>query len=231
VRRGGGARLAGILVTHHHQDHVGSVAALSRRYDLEVRGHALTLARLPGEWRRGAPLADEDELALGTAPDGSPGWKLRALHTPGHDRGHLAFLESRYGALLAGDLVSTLSTIVIDPPEGHMATYLASLARCLEEPLGAVHPAHGMARLDGRAVLRRYLEHRRAREAQLVAALGRGPRAAAELLPEVYADVVAELLPLAARSLAAGLEKLAEEGRAREDGGRWRLVAGQRPEP
>jgi glyoxylase-like metal-dependent hydrolase (beta-lactamase superfamily II) len=223
-RRAAGDRLEGILVTHHHPDHVGSVSALSQRYDLVVRGHALTLDRLPPGFRRGAPLADGDELELGRAPDGTDGWTLRALFTPGHDRGHLAFVESRYRALIAGDLVSTLSTIVIDPPEGHMATYLASLERCRAEGIGAIHPAHGMSRLDGVAVLTRYLEHRRAREEKLVGALARGARTELELLPEVYEDVDEALLPLAARSLFAGLQKLEEERRARRDGERWVLA-------
>ena len=59
-----------------------------------------------------------DEIVLGRAPDGSPGWKLTVYHVPGHARGHLAFQESRYGAIAVGDLVSTLSTILVDPSDG-----------------------------------------------------------------------------------------------------------------
>jgi hypothetical protein len=65
------------------------------------------------------------------------------------------------------------------------------------------------------------LRHRAQREAKLAAALSEGSASAERLLERVYDDVPAELLPVAARSLAAGLEKLAEEGRAAEVGGRW----------
>ena len=41
------------------------------------------------------------------------------------------------GAVIAGDLVSTVSTIVIDPPEGNMADYLASLARVRDQRIPA----------------------------------------------------------------------------------------------
>ncbi|MBL8766656.1 MAG: hypothetical protein JNL94_04770, partial [Planctomycetes bacterium] len=41
------------------------------------------------------------------------------------------------------------------------------------------------------------------------------------LLADVYADVDARLLPIAARSLRAGLEKLAEDGVAVEREGQW----------
>ena len=220
-----GRRFAGILVTHHHADHVGAVAAASARYGLPVHGHRLTLDRLPPGFRRGRALLDGDALELGTAPDGAPGWRLAALHTPGHDRGHLIFVDSRYGFALAGDLVSTLSTIVIDPPEGHMATYLASLARARDLDLALLCPAHGPTATRPRALLAGFLAHRAAREEKLVRALAAGARSPAELLPAVYDDVEHALAPLAARSLAAGLEKLAEERRARERAdGRWELA-------
>lgn len=223
--RAAGRRFAGILATHHHHDHVGAIAATSRRYDLPVHGHALTLDRLPPGFRRGRALADGDALALGVAPDGSPGWRLTALFTPGHDRGHLAFVDSRYGTLIAGDLVSTLSTIVIDPPEGHMATYLASLARARDLDLGLVCPAHGPTSARPRALFEGFLAHRRARADKLAGALAAGIGEPELLLARVYDDVPLALLPLAARSLAAGLEQLAEEGRARRLGAdRWALA-------
>lgn len=217
-----GVRLDAVLVTHHHRDHVGAVEATSRRYDVPVRAHPETLARLPGRPRLGAPLDDGARVDLGTAPDGSPDWHLVAHHTPGHDRGHLVFTESRYGAAIVGDLVSTVSTIVIEPPEGHLATYLASLRRMLGVPMTMLYPAHGPPARDGHAVLRHYLEHRAAREQRLVDALSTdAPRAVEALVPVVYDDTAPELHGLAARSLQAGLDKLAEEGRAEQVDGGW----------
>ncbi len=237
---GSGVDLAGVLVTHHHADHVGSVAAVAERFGLEVLAHELTLARLPEAPARSRALRDGDRLPLGLAPDGAPDWELEVLHTPGHDRGHLAFRESRYGALIAGDLVSTLSTIVIDPPEGHLATYLATLARVAAADVGMVYPAHGPPHPDGKRLLETYLRHRSRREAKLVAALGRGsapaPGASAaaarsapvlalgELLEAVYDDVDRRMHGVARRSLLAGLEKLVEEGRALEADGGWVLA-------
>ncbi len=213
-----GKRFAGVLLTHHHSDHVGAVGATSRRYDLEVHGHALTLDRVDQDFRPGRALADGDEIDLGHAPDGSPGWMLRAYHTPGHDRGHLVFVESRYRSAIAGDLVSTLSTIVIDPPEGHLATYLASLRRMLALDVGVLYPAHGPSCREAGRYLRYYLDHRREREEALVGALSRGVETPAELVRAVYVDVDPALHPIAARSLEAGLQKLADEGRARRRG-------------
>lgn len=215
-------RLEAVIATHHHDDHVGSIAATSKRYDLPVHGHVETLDRLPDGFRRGEELADGETLSLGTAPDGTAGWQLEVLHTPGHDRGHVALRESRYGAIIAGDMVSTLSTIVIEPPEGHLATYLASLRRLRGLPQGFLYPAHGMVHPDSHKFLDRYLAHRAMREDRLVTLLGDRAVRVAALVPQVYADVDSSLHGLASRSLLAGLEKLEEEGRAVREGEGWR---------
>jgi len=226
ARLAGGCRIAGVLATHHHADHVGSVQAVAERYQVPVYGHPLTLGRLPEPPRDPRPLDDGDSLDLGTAPDGTEPWKLTAHHTPGHDRGHLVFCEDRYGSALVGDLVSTVSTIVIDPPEGHLATYLASLERMLGVPMGVLHPAHGPTHPNGHALLRQFLAHRREREESLLAALAAGPLSPGQLVKPVYGDLDEVLHPYAERSLLAGLEKLAEEGRAVGLADGWRVVAG-----
>jgi len=210
-----GAQLRGILLTHHHPDHTGAVAVLSRHFDVPVHAHELTCAQLPDpDFRRGHALHDGDRLALGVAPDGSPGWQLEVLHTPGHARDHLCFIDSRYRAAIVGDMLSTLSTIIIDPPEGHMATYLRSLERLLNVPLTTLYPAHGPAHRDGHALIAQYLAQRRGREQKVFDALGHTPQSLEDLLPKAYGDVAPAVHGAALRSLLAGLEKLAEDGRA-----------------
>jgi ribonuclease/clavin/mitogillin len=63
ARVAGGARIAGVIVTHHHPDHVGSVAATAHRYDVPVYAHPLTLARLPEAPRQTHALEDGATLA------------------------------------------------------------------------------------------------------------------------------------------------------------------------
>jgi glyoxylase-like metal-dependent hydrolase (beta-lactamase superfamily II) len=220
-----GSKLEGILLTHHHQDHVGGVNALSQALNLPVRGHPLTLSRLQPGFRAGATIDDGMRVPLGRSPDGRDGFELLAIHTPGHDRGHLCFRESRYGAVIVGDMLSTMSTIIVDPPEGHLATYLRSLERLATEPLTTLYPAHGPAMRDGQRLVRQYLRHRRQREASLLQALEQGGGSIDELLPKVYWDADRKLYPFAARSLLAGLQKLQEEGRAKEQSGRWTRVS------
>ena len=114
---------------------------------------------------------------------------------------------------------------MIDPPEGHLATYLKSLGRLEQHSISTLYPAHGPALRDGRRLAQKYLRHRRQREAALVKALAERPSDLDALLPKVYWDADERLYPFAARSLQAGLEKLAEEGKATEQRGVWRLTS------
>ena len=216
-----GARLEAIISTHHHPDHVGAVNAVSQRYQLPVHAHAITMERLKPGFLRGGVLADGDRIDLGTAPDGSPEWYLEAIFTPGHARGHLAFRESRYKALIAGDMISTVATIMIDPPEGHLSTYMNSLQRLLATEMTALLPSHGPAVPDGKKIVEKFIKHRELRQRKLRAAVAEGPNTVAGLLPEVYGDVNEAMHPYAARVLLAGLERLAEAGDVVDSDGVW----------
>jgi len=221
-----GKQFASILLTHHHIDHVGAVTAASRRYQLPVRAHESTYKRIPEGFLPGEPLKEGDRIELGFAPDGTADWHLQVLYTPGHASDHLCFFESRYHALIAGDMLSTLSTIVIDPPDGHMRTYLESLHRLLELPIKKLYPAHGPIHDHGEKLIGKYIEHRREREQAIIRALGDKPRSLEQLLPKVYDDVDEGLLPVASRSLLAGLIKLEEDKACRKIGEKWQAVSG-----
>ena len=220
---GEGRKFEAILLTHHHVDHVGAVNAVSRRYRLPIRAHAETYSRVDGDYIKGEPLADGDRLELGIAPDGSGDWHLKVVYTPGHAVDHLCFIDSRYHAAIAGDMLSTVSTIIIDPPEGHMRTYLDSLNKLLEMPVKALYPAHGLPHRDGHSLIRHFLKHRQKREDAIKSVLTDAPRSIDQLLPDVYADVSEDVYPIASRSLLAGLIKLEEEGFCKQQDAAWLL--------
>jgi len=207
-----GRRAVAILLTHHHRDHSGGAAAAARELGLPLWAHRLTAEKLE------VPCARllEDREPLGLA-----GFPLRAVHCPGHTRGHLAFLYEPSRAVFAGDLVSSLSTIVIDPPEGDMAVYLASLQRLLDLSPGTLFPAHGPPIPDGPGKLREYLEHRAMRAALVLAAVQAGAATPAEVVAQAYSDTPEPLHPIAERQALAHLLQLAAEGKASERDGRW----------
>ncbi|MDB4955970.1 MAG: beta-lactamase domain protein [Myxococcales bacterium] len=205
-----GRPLAGIWLTHHHGDHVGGAAALAARWQVPIAAHVLTARRLDGVIAVDTLVADGDVIGGATA-----------LHTPGHADGHLCFEIDQ--SIIAGDMVAGLGTILIDPSEGDMALYIASLGRLLARPQATLYPAHGPTIPDGHRKLREYIAHRTMREDRVVAALSAHVDASlGELVPEVYADTPRMLWPLAERSLLAHLDKLVREGKAREVTlGRW----------
>ena len=201
--------IAMVLLTHHHGDHVGGAAALAARWGVPIAAHAATARRLVGRVAVSRTLED-DEVVHGA----------RAIFTPGHAEGHLCFEVG--GATIAGDMVAGIGTILIDPSEGDMALYLASLERLLARPAACLLPAHGPPIVDGPGKLAEYLAHRRMRESRILDELGATARSTDELVASVYRDTPKPLWPLAERSLLAHLGKLVREGRARTAAaGRW----------
>ena len=189
--------------------------------------HPWTAQALRGRVEVARLLQDTERLELGACPDGSGPWHLEAVHTPGHAPGHLAFYEPHYRLLFVGDMVSTLSSIVIVPPEGDLAVYLDSLRRLQTYDCRLLLPAHGNVSSRPQETLREALAHRVKREQQLLAALGPTPRTIAELAPELYKGTPEALMRLAEKQMLAGLQKLQREGRVQAAGeglvAAWRL--------
>lgn len=200
--------IAAVLLTHHHLDHAGGAAALAARHGVPIAAHAETARLLAG-------VVEVTEVI----EDGATVHGITAVHTPGHAIGHLCFEHG--GATIAGDMVAGVGTILIDPDEGDMALYLASLERLLARAPAVLLPAHGPAMPDGPAKLREYLAHRRMREERVLAALGDAPASLRVLLRSSYSDTPSVLWPLAERSLRAHLDKLVREGRARQRDAGW----------
>jgi endoribonuclease LACTB2 len=216
-----GRRVREVILTHLHPDHVGGARHLAEKYGLPVAAHRLTAEAIAGEVRVDRLIEDGELIVLG----GEVEWRLRALWTPGHARGHLCFYEEGTGTVITGDLVVGLGTVVIAPPEGNLSDYLASLRRLLELPrLNGLFPGHGPVLAEARGKIEEYVRHRLEREASIVGALEAGPQTIPEIVKVVYTDVPESLHRLAEFSVLAHLEKLEAERRAVRTGDSFSLA-------
>jgi glyoxylase-like metal-dependent hydrolase (beta-lactamase superfamily II) len=218
ILEAGAGRIRWILTTHTHMDHSPASAALKAATGAQVLGRpapagasqdqAFAPDRIP---------ADGERLTLGNL-------HLRAIHTPGHASNHLCYLLEETRMLFTGDHVMQGSTVVINPPDGDMRAYLASLERLLGVDIAIIAPGHGYLVGAPHHEVKRLVAHRLAREAKVTTALGRlGEATLEDLVVQVYDDVSPKLHPVAMRSLGAHLDKLVAEGRARLASGRYIL--------
>lgn len=223
-----GVRVTAILVTHAHRDHVAGARALQDRVGAPILGFgarprsaALEGLAATGDLGGGegldAGFAPDRTLADGETVDGE-GWRLEAVHTPGHLGDHLCFAWIGRGGLFSGDTVMGWATTLISPPEGDLGDFLASLRRLRARPETVYYPGHGAPVRAPRAMIDWQIAHRADREAQIRAALASGPATIAELVPQIYPDLAAALRPAAARNVLAHLIDLCARRAARSDG-------------
>ena len=211
-----------ILCTHTHMDHSPAAAAIKAATGAQVLGRPAPKGQ-DATFGPDRVLENAERVRIGDIT-------LRAIHTPGHASNHLCYLLEETRMLFTGDHVMQGSTVVINPPDGDMRAYLASLGGLLEENLAILAPGHGYLIGEPHREIRRLVAHRLGREKKVVAGLERlRDTTLDELVPVVYDDVPARLHGWAARSLTAHLEKLVAEGAVRSSGGRYALVKSPPP--
>ncbi|GAB97277.1 glyoxylase-like metal-dependent hydrolase (beta-lactamase superfamily II) [Kineosphaera limosa] len=220
-----GVRIAAILVTHHHLDHLEGVERFAQLTGAPVH--------FPGRDRPATAEETAEETAEGTAPTFDievEGLRVVAVPTPGHTMDSYCFHVPQLGALLTGDTILGRGTTVVTWPDGDLGAYLASLARLRDlatdpqHPVEVILPGHAapFSGADVTGVIDYYLDHRRERLDQVRAVLADRPVPQADDDPEagelealvehvvrtVYQDAPQEVWPAARQSVRAQLEYL-----------------------
>jgi glyoxylase-like metal-dependent hydrolase (beta-lactamase superfamily II) len=202
-----------VAVTHHHPDHVGSVADYADAADAAVWCHY-------GRERA-------FETATGTAPDHTfregtaiptGDGEVTVRETPGHAPEHVAF-EAGDG-LLSGDLAVAAGSVVVGDPSGDVRAYLTSLRRVIAMNPDRLYPSHGPVIENVRETCVRLIDHRLDRERRVLAAVEAGNRTVADILDSAYEKDLSGVRDLAGATVRAHLWKLRHEGRVEFDGAR-----------
>ncbi|WP_246663268.1 MBL fold metallo-hydrolase [Rhizobium sp. WL3] len=220
-----GREVSHIAVSHTHRDH----SPLARR--LKERTGAVIVAEGPhrpsrplfeGEVNPYAESSDTDfvpdrALADGDTVEGD-GWRLTAVHTPGHTANHTAFALDNTGILFSADHVMAWATSIVAPPDGAMADYMASLDRLLSRDDRLYLPGHGGPVSEPRTFVRALRTHRRMRERAVLERVRKGDRLIADMVSVIYASTDPRLHGAAALSVLAHIEDLVEKGLVATDG-------------
>ena len=183
-----------VIVTHTHSDHAPLANPLSAEFGVRCYGYASGPDFDPD--RR---LRDGDRIRFGRAT-------VEVLYTPGHSNDHLSFLLG--DTLFTGDHIMGGSTVVVED----MTSYLRSLERVRETDPARLMPGHGEPMDDPAGVVSEYLEHRMAREGQIIGAVRSGAETVGAVVRSVYGGIDPRLHPAAAVTVLAHLRKLDEEG-------------------
>jgi glyoxylase-like metal-dependent hydrolase (beta-lactamase superfamily II) len=187
--------VASVLVTHTHSDHAPLANPLARELEVPAYGHAAG-----PEFDPDLRLTEGSTVTVG-------GTALEVIHTPGHSDDHLCFLTGRI--LFTGDHIMGGSSVMVED----MGSYLRSLERLQDLDLDRLYPGHGPEIEQPQEVISWYIAHRLQREQEILDAIAGGAVDVDSIVESVYRNVDRSLHPLAARSVAAHLRKLEEEGR------------------
>ena len=94
-----GWTLTDILVTHHHNDHIGGIPGLREKFpDARIVGPAPDRERVPGA---DLYVGEGDRVNVGSL-------EARVIETPGHTRGHIVYYFDADRLLFAGDTLFAL---------------------------------------------------------------------------------------------------------------------------
>lgn len=214
-----GERVSHILVTHTHHDHCELVPKFKQATGAPV--YAFGPHEAEGAIANSGSVELDASAVKSFLPDVTVAhgeiikgedWQFECVFTPGHTANHMAFALPQERALFIGDHVMGWSTSVIAPPDGNMASYMASLNLLLERDDQVYWPTHGGKIEDPLPFVEMFIAHREAREAAILERMANGDRTIEEMVPKIYQGLDPKLYPAAALSTFAQIEHLADKG-------------------
>ncbi|MCA9778824.1 MAG: MBL fold metallo-hydrolase, partial [Candidatus Eremiobacteraeota bacterium] len=211
-----GAKVEGIILSHHHPDHIDGYHAL-KMPELPLYCHPSTRPLLPQDFPSTVDLQDGEKLQV------EKDLTLICHFTPGHAPGHLAFELPERKTILAGDMLSSLSSIVLPADNGSLGDYIESLGKLRKLEANLVVPSHGPPWGRGSDPFGDTLKHRQKREEQIFALLGEEPRTVESVAARLYRGLDPRLVPAAQANVRHHLLKLLSDGKVFESAPGWRV--------
>lgn len=218
-----GETISHILITHTHMDHSPGCRLLQAHTDAKSYAFGPHGA---GKLEQGVPVEEggdmefePDELLRDGDVLTGGDWSVECVYTPGHTSNHMCYQLRESKALFTGDHVMGWSTSIISPPDGDMGAYIASLDRLLERDDAVYWPTHGPCIDAPKPHVQAFIEHRLARERQIIDCIEQGVHRIEDMVPMMYTELPEFMYPAAARSVLASMEHLVGNGALKADGG------------
>lgn len=137
----GDRRLAAIISTHGHNDHVSAAPQVGRAADAPVLLHPADQVL----WRLAYADEQPDGVLAGEQQIDIAGTTLRVLHTPGHSPGSVSLYAAELGAVFSGDTLFNGGPGATGRSYSDYGAILASIRGSLLTlpPETVVHTGHG----------------------------------------------------------------------------------------
>ena len=197
----GGDLIRWILVTNGDDEHAGAVPELAKQTG------AIVLAMCDIDCDE---VLEDGQQLVGTE------FRLTTKHLPGPSAKNVGFMLEEERMLISGDLIVDGPSVGLNPPpDGDMAAYLESLESLKKLRLKRIAPAHGYVIEEPKPAIQAYIDHRLAREAEILAALGTDTMRVEDVVASVYGEVEGDLAELAENNVLAHLIKLRTDGKVK----------------
>jgi glyoxylase-like metal-dependent hydrolase (beta-lactamase superfamily II) len=217
--------LLGIAVTHRHTPHWENapgiqkacgnppiIASYVEKPEIEARMQGANL-----DAKVDQPVRDGETLSLGNLT-------LEFIDAPGHTYGSMAVFIRETRALFTGDNVMGSGSSVVNPGEGEISLYLKTMEKFLRYDPAVIYPGQGPVVTDPRGKINGLIQHRKAREEQIVALLQQAPSGVEQIALTLYKAVNPGVQHLARNQIKSHLIKLEKEGKVACTGETYRLV-------
>jgi len=208
-----------ILATHTHPDHSPAAKILKKATGASVIGRLPP--NLPDQDLTFEPDYELEDGDTVTIEDKI----LQVVSTPGHASNHICLYDAEHRCLFSGDHIIEGSSVLINPPDGDMKSYLNSMEKIETFDINYIAPAHGGIIDNPHEAIKQTVNHRLEREQKIIESLRLHPKIKlSDLVKYAYDDTGTEIHFLAERSLLAHLLKLKKENIVIMDENKWCLV-------
>lgn len=205
-----------VFITHHHSDHWHALPIIEKLYPNAIlHSHPETIKEL--QTSLNVNSMSHMELDLGERI-------IEFIEAPGHTSGHMIALDRKTRLIYGGDHIVGRGTALLDPRTGSMAQYLKTLQIIADLKPKILVPSHGRPNFRPLKMIERYRKHRLEREDQILSVLG-DEKSVDEILEIVYAEVPKKVWKYARYNILKHLEKLLDENRISDEGGKYLLVS------